>query len=173
MLSPDDDTRPALRPPQFRLRTLLLSTAGFCIFFALIGWMSPMAVAAAILFLLCVFAHLAGASLGTQLRENGGGWKAKETTPVDPARFAPASRLSRSSPPGLWIIISTIVGAVLGGGAGGVLLAWLYWDHLIWSAALFGFLSTGVIGGVAAFSASSFFFTLFSANLEAVRESGR
>ncbi|QDU94279.1 hypothetical protein [Lignipirellula cremea] len=169
MKKDDQDLRPAIDPPQFRLSTLLLSIGGFCAAMAVMTWLTPAGVAMMILFGLCVAAHLLGAGLGKKLKENGSTAKFRSGEKVNPLRFGPASSLTRHTPPGLVILVMTILGCVLGSLLGGGLMVWWYWSRMDLVGAIFGFASTAVIGGVGAFSASSFLVTLYGAQLEASR----
>ena len=66
-----DDRRLPLEPPQFRLRTLLLVIAGLCLLLAVLISLNPYGMFAAIMLVLIVLAHVAGATIGHRLRDHG------------------------------------------------------------------------------------------------------
>jgi len=147
------------------------------VIFAVLSWLSSAAVGAAVLFGLCVFAHVAGNAIGTQLRKNGDtpipaderakGKKQKLTA----ESFAPVSRLSNHHPMASTVLVTTAVGAICGGLFGGGVLFWLYWAELDFLGAFIGFAATCFIGGIAGFSIGGFVHALFGASHEAVKRS--
>jgi hypothetical protein len=177
MSTPLDEFRPGLRPPQFRLRTLLLAMTALAAVFASFGVLGAYGVPAVILLLLCVAAHVAGAKLGARLRDNG-------DRPVDAAgnavslrprqrlsshQFAPATRLSQRYSLGLPLLIVTAVGVLLGALLGGAGLAWLNWEKANAFSIAFGALASGVLGGIGGFWIGSFIHVTTAAGLEARR----
>jgi hypothetical protein len=152
----------SLPPPQFGLRSLMLVVTVCAALAALSQWVSPMALAAVVMLVLCIIAHVAGNSIGTKLRElgsrphnddpnaSGSIAKPKKTD------FAPATRLGQRYALGWPIVIATLGGTILGGIGGGV------WT-LIASRGPVGPLNVGVgcvafamLGGLAAFLAFGF-----------------
>ncbi len=175
---PPDDERPGLKPPRFRIVTLLLFTGLLCAAFAIVATLSPQAMIGFVLLLLCVVAHVAGNALGTQLRKNGDSLSTlsneerarlfRRPTPQD---VAPPTVLSVKRAPGLLVMIITVVGAVAGAGIGGGLLAWANWEQLDATIAVFCFTATGAIGGVAGFGVGSFATVMWSAHRDAMKVS--
>jgi hypothetical protein len=152
----------SLPPPQFGLRTLLLVVTLCAALAALSQWVSPMVLAAVVMLVLCIVAHVAGNAIGTKLRElgsrphqdhpNNSGSIAKPRA----ADFAPATRLGQRHALGWPIVIATLVGTITGGIGGSV------WT-LIASRGPVGPLNVGVgcvafamLGGLAAFLAFGF-----------------
>src|SRR4051812_40695997 len=96
-----DDRRLPLSPPKFRLRTLLLIVSLLCILLAIITSLDAYGMFAAIMLVLSIIAHFVGAAIGHQLRDHGS--QPAEDAPkveeryraVQPAEFAPTTRLSR------------------------------------------------------------------------------
>ncbi len=66
-----EERRPALRPPQFRLSTLLAGMAILCAVLATFSWIGPIGAFALVLLIFLVMAHISGNALGMQLRSNG------------------------------------------------------------------------------------------------------
>jgi hypothetical protein len=163
----------SLPPPQFGLRTLMWVVTLCAALAALAQWMSPIAVAAVVMLVLCIVAHVAGNSIGTKLRELG-----SRRQDADPERsgsiakprasdFAPATRLGQRYALGWPIVIATLVGTIAGGIGGGV------WT-LVASRGPVGPLNVGVgcvafamLGGLAAFLAFGF----VQVGLGAIRQS--
>src|SRR5687767_10127728 len=88
MINPEplpDDRRPVLRPPRFGLRSLLVGIGVLSTLFAISHYFGTYGAAIAMLFGLCVVAHVVGNALGTKLRDFG-------DTPVE-ADGSPARRL--------------------------------------------------------------------------------
>ena len=84
------DRRAGLKPPQFRLSTLLWGMAALSALFAAMTWVGPLAAFGLVLLALSIVAHVAGNALGTRLRENGS----------RPLGFtSPASTRAIASPP--------------------------------------------------------------------------
>jgi hypothetical protein len=175
MAHPPDDRRPGLRPPQFRLRTLLAAIAVLCALLSLLTSLSAYGAFAAILFVLAVLAHLAGATLGHQLRDNGGhpqpaGQNKREPRwLVQEADFAPATKLSQRRRPGILILVLTVLGTAAGGTGGAIALLLLYRDRATaWSVGS-GSCAFAVLGGIGAFVVASFALEVLSAMWEAQR----
>ena len=169
---PANELPPALKPPQFSLRTLLLLVTGCAILFALVNVLPPLVIAALVFLLLSVFGHVAGNAIGTRLRELGGrpakqraGSQndAQEVGEIGPPRCAPRTELSRRQPLGWTAAIVTTAGAVAGAIGGGIWAAWLVANHLSIFAVLTGVLACGALGGFASFLACSFAQVGFSA----------
>ena len=151
-----------------------------CAVFALMGTVGALGAAALILFVLAVIAHVAGNSLGTQLRASGdrthanraGGKPVPRETLTD-KDYAPKSKLAERYSLGIVIVVLTSLGAILGAGAGGLGLALLNWERLTWPSLVVAGIACGVLGGLIGFCTSSFVHVLFDAQLQALRGARR
>ena len=130
------------------------------------------------LFLLAVFAHIAGNWLGTQLRDLGNASRQERQMNESPGRlerklgrddFAAATQLGTQQPIPLWVKVSVLVGA-LAGCVGGVALV------LLWNVGpvpvlglLFGALAFAVLGAIWSFALGAFLHFGWSAWRQAVR----
>ncbi|REK08617.1 MAG: hypothetical protein DWQ37_19965 [Planctomycetota bacterium] len=152
------DRDATLKPPQFRLRTLLLATsvaAGMLALFAAVGaiW-----TAAILFFGVLISAHVIGNSLGTRLRDG-----AVTRPPARPVKASPTPRREYHAPSRLtqrarlhWItLVISLGGALAGAHFGGSALAASY-PEASTSAIVVGYASSGVLGGFAGFAVSSF-----------------
>lgn len=130
------------------------------------------ATAVLLFFLLTVLAHVAGNAVGTRLR---GSASKRDRIPGDhdgptqltDAHFAPATKLSQNQSLGLTVVVCVVIGVLLGGCAGGWLLAWAVGDKATWANMSVGIGAFGVLGGFLGFLTSSFLKILILANLEA------
>jgi hypothetical protein len=119
-----DDPTPALRPPQFRLRTLLVLIAVCAGLLALTQWLEPLTVVGIAFLMLSVAAHVAGNALGTRLRQHPRSVQSPSTVSAKRAlvraeHFAPTTKLSHTSPLGWPLFAATLAGLVAGGVGGG------------------------------------------------------
>jgi ABC-type antimicrobial peptide transport system permease subunit len=158
-----DDRQVGIGPPRFSLRTLLLIvTVAGCLFgvMSVLGTLWSMGM----LMILClIFAHVAGNSLGTTLRDQATRHAAEErrerllTNPIVAARHeAPApSQLTKSSRLNRVTLVMTAGGAIAGGALGGTLSADLYPEAGI-AALVLGVVSAAVLGGFVGFTVSAF-----------------
>src|SRR5688500_14363644 len=93
-----DDRRPALPPPRFGLGAMMAAVTALGVMFALIHYVGMLGSTIALLFILCVIAHVAGNVIGTRLRDVGS-QGAKDAKPRERRRklrthdFAPVTRL--------------------------------------------------------------------------------
>ena len=153
-----DDRQVGIGPPRFSLRTLLLIvTVAGCLFgvMSVLGTLWSMGM----LMILClIFAHVAGNSLGTTLRDQATRHAAEErrerllTNPIVAARHeAPApSQLTKSSRLNRVTLVMTA-----GGALGGTVSADLYPEAGI-AALVLGVVSAAVLGGCVGFTVSAF-----------------
>ena len=122
--APARDEFPGLKPPQFRLRTLLLAITAVAAFLAAARWTPPVVWGVGAFLALSVAAHIAGNALGTQLRRrNGAAFRGGEIAvtssanrppPTPPSSLHHREALGR---PVLWFaVFGGIAGAV--GGCG-------------------------------------------------------
>lgn len=169
-----------LRPPTFRLSSLLAAISIICTGLALLRLLDPIWAGMFLLFLLIIFAHVAGNALGTQLRDNARLSKPlhedrkdaapRRMRPTDEPLFAPSTRLSLHARLGLWTLIPTAIGALAGAIGGG----WLLWWSLQGTASLgsmaLGVVSCGALGGLWGFWMSSLLGVLGAAVWHAHRE---
>ncbi len=177
------DFRPGLRPPQFRLSTLMWLIALLCAMFAMIAWVGPYGTLVLIVFVLAVIAHIAGNAIGTKLRENGdrpvapedhrGPLKLPLNRPATKDEFAPTTQLSERKSLGLTNLIMTCLGIVLGASVGGFCLTLLNWDRITLPSLIFAVVACGVLGGIGGFATSSFVHVLIGAQLQAMRQAKR
>jgi hypothetical protein len=122
---PPEDRRPALRPPQFGLSTLLAAVAAICAVLAAIKFVGPLGAFALVLFVLSVLAHISGNALGTRLRACGDQPVDEQDRPLAQpglhSRNVPRQpgprRLSERTRIG--ILLSAIVVVTFAAGAGG------------------------------------------------------
>jgi hypothetical protein len=164
-VKPAPEIPPALKPPQFSLRTLLLLVTGCAVLFALVNVVPPMIIAGLVFLLLSVIAHVAGNVIGTRLREIGGRREERrlgfpDKTHVDGEmgmpRYAPRTELSRRQSLGWPILAVTSAGALAGAVGGGLWTAWLTGNHITALVIGIGSAACSVLGGFAAFLAFSF-----------------
>jgi hypothetical protein len=164
-VKPVSELPPALRPPQFSLRTLLLLVTACAILFALVNVLPPMAIAGLAFLLLSIFAHVAGNAIGTRLREIGGRPKDLRlggpdeplaVGEVDRPRGAPPTELSRRQSLGWPVVAVTSAGILAGAIGGGVWTAWLAGSRITALGISVGCVACAVLGGFAAFLAFSF-----------------
>jgi hypothetical protein len=164
-VKPAREMPPALKPPQFSLRTLLLLVTAFAVLFALVNVLPPMILAGLVFLLLSIFAHVAGNVIGTRLRDIGGRPGERRLNGPDEAlsiggagtpRCAPPTELSRRQSLGWPILVVTSAGAICGAIGGGFWTAWLTGNHITALALSIGSIACCVLGGFAAFLAFSF-----------------
>ncbi|MCH7726903.1 MAG: hypothetical protein IH991_10530 [Planctomycetes bacterium] len=182
MTMPQEDDHPrGLEPPQFRLSTLLWVVAFLCAIFALMATVGPMAAWGLILLVLAVFAHVAGNSLGTKLRDNGDqtvtgdrkSGRASLRRKIRRNEFAPATNLSERYSLGITTIIITGTGAILGVILGGGFLALANLERLNWASLTVAGVASGVIGGLFGFLISGFVYVTLIAYFQAMRHEKR
>src|SRR3954471_13353917 len=94
--------RQTLRPPQFKLRTLLAVVTACGVLFALGQWLPPMVIAGLAFLAVSIFCHVAGNAIGTRLRAIGD--RHEDATEEErevrirrpkPQDFAPATQLGQ------------------------------------------------------------------------------
>jgi hypothetical protein len=170
------DRREPLSPPKFRLRTLLLIVGLLCVLLAIITSLDAYGMFAAIMLVLSVTAHFVGAAIGHRLRDHGS-QPVDEKTPtfeeryraVQPAEFAPATRLSRRRGPGKLIVSMTIAWAVIGAAGGAALLYFLNGEQSNVVNLSSGAAAFAVLGAIWGFALASFLQEMLSALFEAHR----
>jgi hypothetical protein len=175
-MQPPDDRRPTLKPPQFRLRTLLLAVGACAVVFTSFQWLSPLGIMGVLFLLLCIGGHIAGNAIGMQLRDNGDHplpppdeeTRLRQFRPPTAAEMAEATQLSRASSLGWVQWIATLTGFVVGG-IGGGLGAALLSRKLEESIVLLGIAAFATLGGIVAFVAYSFVQVGWNAILQADR----
>jgi len=156
------DNRPALRPPQFTLATMFWVMSGCGLLLAAMLAVGPLGAFALLLLVLAIVAHIAGNSLGTQLRQIGDAHDSHDA-PARPRRrtvaqheFAPETQLCRRTSISRTMIAFTIAGAVLLGVMGSAALFWLTWGQVNLPTAIVAVASSCVLGGFVGFMCSSF-----------------
>ena len=178
---PPDDHRPALQPPQFNLRAMLVGVALLCGLLAASTVLGGYGIFAVVLFALSIFAHLAGSALGMRLRSNGDRRLTSDEAlppyrmryaPPDPNECAPVTRLGRRDSLGSGIIVLTVLGMLAGGALG-----WLAMQHLYqqadWLNLAAGAVAFAVLAGICSFLGVGFLQVLLAALWQASREAKR
>jgi len=125
---------------------------------AAIGWLGIGGWIAAVVVVASVAAHVAGNALGTRLREatdralrvRGRRWPTGEV----PIPTSPPAYLETRVPLGRLVPVSVAIGALCGGTAGAVALAWM--TRASPAGAVLGGVSSAVIGGLFGFLLASF-----------------
>jgi MFS family permease len=155
--------RHTLRPPQFRLRTLLLFVTACGILLSLRQWVDPIIIAAILFLFLSIVCHVAGNAIGTRLRAIGDRPERDSSDQSSPIRrvprpheFAPPTHLSHRQGLGLLILVATSIG-IAGGAVGGGLFTFASrrGPPDPFNIAV-GVIAFAVLGGLAAFAIASF-----------------
>ena len=163
-----------LRPPQFRLSTLLVCVGILCMGFAAMKLLSPLFAAVICLLMLAVFAHIAGNAIGTQLRSNGDldlknqDEEEVRHPPVE-LTYAPPTSLRSHTRLGLTTIIPTAILAIAGAVGGAWSIIQFSDIPTILNIGL-ATLSAGVLGGLFGFWLSSLANIVLEAVVQAHRE---
>jgi hypothetical protein len=164
-----------LRPPQFRLRTLLLIIAACGVFFAIVRAevLSPPALIGLVLLALSIFCHVAGNAIGTHLRDLSPRRHLVDMPPQpyprplpDLNQFAPS--LGQRSNLGWVIVIATFLGIIVGGIGGGLWTIFSARDVIFPVNVGIGVIAFATLGGIAAFALVGFAQVLFSALRQAM-----
>lgn len=158
-----------LKPPQFRLRTMLIVVALLCVLLTVMVAMGMFWAMGLLLFLMLIAAHVVGNSLGTQLRDHGSRIAVGTQTPEEMASSglrnrpaaspwqAPQAGRMQEKRPTSWLLIGlSAVGAVVSGILGGLLISSLYWEKIGLGAIMIAALASGIMGGMAVFLTGSF-----------------
>jgi hypothetical protein len=149
---------------------------------AMMHYAGPMASFVLGLFVLAVFAHLAGAYLGDRLKQRPNGTKSTDRYPdYDPIHdrpltdehFAPTTSLGHTSGVTLWIRYAIGVAILIGVLFGGYVSTWV--DPAEFNYAVLGLccLSGAALAGIFAFTISSFLEQLLRSWFQASRGSSR
>jgi hypothetical protein len=170
--APVSDRPVGLRPPQFGLRTLLLAVTACAVLLAVMQWLRiSLVVAASLVFLaITVGLHVLGNVVGTRLRQIGSqpdtamsDLDARATRALQPADFAPATRLGARHSLGWVIIAATLAAALAGGIGGGVWTALAGRGAVPWANIGVGCIAFGSLSGLAGFGATALTMVLWSA----------
>ena len=173
-MTEDPSVRPrGLQPPRFRLATLLIVLSIICAGLAALRVVDPLMAAVATLFGLAIFAHVAGNSWGTQLRQNSSRATKRHNSPESlPLRPAPRTKLALHTRLGWLTLIVTAIGVITGGICGGWLLLWLLRGQPVTLLSMgVGVTSFATLGGFVGFWTSSLLTILTEAIVQAHRES--
>ncbi len=166
-----------LKPPQFRLRTMLLAVTFLAILLAVAKFWSAAAVVFFAFFLVAIVLHVAGNVLGTQLRQNRGGGKIpgreSRTQAVVPTDVPPATRLGDKSALGQPIRILTIVLSILSAGGGCIWTWYQYGRNAGWENYLVAVVAFGLLGAIWSFLVIGFMQVRGGAFLQATRGHSR
>jgi hypothetical protein len=152
--------------PQFRLRSLMLAVTGFCVLFALMREVGPLASTGLCFFLLLIVLHVAGNALGTSLCDDASRDAAEQPRETPIAAVAAQvenspSRLRERTSLGRTVVFLTAFGAALGGSLSS--LAYAYWTDVQTGGLIVGSLSAAIVGGLFGFMTSSFCKMIFRA----------
>lgn len=167
------DRKVGLRTFSFGMRSFLLFIAVVALIVLLVWELNQrfgaIAAAVSVFVALSVFAHVAGAAIGSRLRGSEyvtadlGDDQSLDTALVQPIRaqasdFAPATQLSQQEPlnrkPIVWAVGA---GASFGALLAAFILTLVLWDDLAIANVLFGAGSAAVLGGLMGFWLSSFY----------------
>ena len=154
---------PALRPPQFSLRTLLLLVTAFAVLFGLANFLPPLMIAGLAFLLISIVAHVAGNAIGTRLREIGSQPSNRSSSDRNHAqagggapRCAPRTELSRRRPLGWPVALVTVAGGIAAAVGGGIWTALLVRNSAAPLAICLAVAACGILGGLGSFLAFSF-----------------
>ena len=173
---PSPYDRPALRPPQFGLKGLFWTTTLVAVAIVALSALSPMVASGVVLLVLAVGAHVVGNALGTRLRDHGNTPLPTADQPLRRERpqqhhFAPPTPLSHRQKMGRMMSVLSGAGAILGGGAGGALLALLNWEKVTVANMALATVSCAILGALVGFLGGSFVKVAFEAWWQAHRDS--
>jgi hypothetical protein len=171
------ETERMARPPQFGLRTLLLTVTALSILFAVFAAVGPMWSAMLAMVFSLVGLHVAGNALGTRLRDDAPRLveidKPVGTEDPAPLQMAPefpaATRLQEHASIDYHCWIAAAAGALLGASIGGICVAGLVGERLTLPGLLLGITSSAMLGGLFCFLASSLFLVARTAWQEALQ----
>lgn len=177
---PPDDRRPVLQPPRFGLFSLLVAIAVISGLLAIVHYFGAYGACIAILFALCVVAHVMGNAMGTRLRDLGDTPVGADGSPAprpvhlekpSASDFAPLTRLRERQSLGKRIVVITTAGALAGGLLGYAGVCWFADGRTAWHVFAFGTVACAVLGGIWTFAAASFLQVMFGELLHAHRNS--
>lgn len=150
-----------LGPPQFGLRTLLLVISVAAVLLGLSRWLSPISLAAVILLILSIIAHVAGNIIGSRLRDGRAGHspatdKHEHTGPLHEHHFAPVTKLGHRHSLGWLPLVSAVTGGVIGATVGGGWTAVLIQRSFDWLPVVIATIAFGVLGALGGFVTAGF-----------------
>lgn len=166
---PCDDRRPGLQAPRFRLMTLFLVVALAAVAAAAVASLSLPTIFVSAMVIMTVIAHVAGASIGSTLRDQASDELSQRRAARRKLRqedFAPTTSLSKRQGVHLATMISTVCGALLGAGAGAVIFTTIYSPDITWPVIACGSIGAGVLGGIFGFAASGFIVVMIGVGRE-------
>lgn len=153
--------------------TLLSVTAALAVITATFQAVGPLWASVLTLFILAVFAHVAGNAIGTKLRNEGSRpsrpSKHEQPCTASPHHFAPTTQLSRKKWIGLPTLIASMISALAGAVLGGGLLAKINWEAANVANLSLAAASCAVLGGLWGFWSCSFAKVFWQAWQEALR----
>lgn len=165
---------PGLKPPQFTLRTLMLVISLLALFFAWMPLLPPTVNFLIVLAALTIFAHLAGAHIGSQLRDGADRVRKREPMPqaamrVETRHFAKPTQLSHRTSLGWPLVVCLAAGVVLGALGGLMLIRLSAPEKASRYDYVFAMLAFAALGGMGAFLVGGFVQTSLYGLLEAIR----
>ncbi len=161
----ESETHRGLSPPQFSVASLLAGVTLVAFVLALSDVIGAYGTFWLVIFLVAVFAHIAGNALGHQLRANGHAPGDSSTRPpgsVD-VEYAPRTQLGDRSSIGHWVVAATFVGALGGAIGGGYWLTHSLGDQFTVSSLLVALVAFAVLGGIWSFLSVGFLYVLIGA----------
>lgn len=177
---PPDDVRVALRPPQFRLSTLMWGMALLSVFFAVSSSFGGTVSLFVLVVGLAILAHVAGNALGMRLRASGSGppltgSAAEKVThearyAVSATDFAPVTQLRERRALGWPNLVVTAFGGILAAVLGGYGLMQFYGDRISAVNLVLGMTGCLVLGAIWSFAAGSLFQVAFTTWRQAQRD---
>jgi hypothetical protein len=174
-------TTVALKPPQFRLSSMLIGVALICVLLVVMVSIGMFWAMGLLMLILLIVAHVVGNSLGTQLRDHGSRLTKDEENPNRLSRVGSsatawqrpsAGRMQEKQPIGWLLIALSVVGAIASGVVGGLSISSLYWDKIGAGAIAIATLASGIIGGMAVFLTGNFIDMVQRVLREATAEAG-
>jgi hypothetical protein len=164
-----DDHR-ALRPPQFGLRAMMLGVTFLCMAFALFPLIGFAGSAMLFLFASLIGLHVVGNVIGTRLRDSQHPtetFDAERPSSATVPSAMPAGRLQENTLIHWRWVIMALIGATVGGSAGGFAIATVEGAKLTTAGLCLGIGSSAVLGAFAGFMSSSLWTILRGAMREA------
>ncbi len=156
---PTERYEPGLKRPQVTLKGLFFLVSFCVLLLATFQAAGPLAGWSLLLFALAVFAHVAGNSLGTQLRDATDNARLRERSmeqPTQPHHFAERTHLAHRVQLRWPMLVLTLICAIIGSFLGGSFLAEVNAAQATTANLALAYGSCGVLGAILGFGASMF-----------------